>query len=50
MIELESDHVTEVFTGFGRKGVRAEKVAMEVYRDVQTYLKSNVPVGIDLAD
>ncbi|MFW6171443.1 MAG: RNA 3'-terminal phosphate cyclase [Planctomycetota bacterium] len=50
LIELESDHVTEVFTGFGRKGVRAEKVAMEAYRDVQTYLKAEVPVGVHLAD
>ncbi|MFO7904147.1 MAG: RNA 3'-terminal phosphate cyclase [Planctomycetota bacterium] len=50
LIELESDHVTEVFTGFGRKGVRAEKVAMEACRDAHAYLESGVPVGIHLAD
>jgi len=29
MIELETEHVTEVFTAFGRLGVRAEDVAKE---------------------
>jgi RNA 3'-terminal phosphate cyclase (ATP) len=29
-IELASRHVTEVFTGFGRLGVKAEHVADEV--------------------
>ena len=27
MVEVESEHVTEVFTGFGEKRVRAEAVA-----------------------
>ena len=31
-VEIASEHVTEVFTAFGRTGVRAEKVADEVVR------------------
>ena len=50
MIELESQHVTEVFTAFGRQGTRAENVAREVAREARAYLKANVPVGPHLAD
>jgi RNA 3'-terminal phosphate cyclase (ATP) len=50
MIELESEHVTEVFTSFGRIGVRAEDVATECLREAQDYLAADVPVGPHLAD
>jgi len=50
MIELESPHVTEVCTGFGKIGVRAEQVASSVLRDARKYLKADVPVGEHLAD
>ncbi len=50
MIELESEHVTEVFTGFGRLGVRAEDVAAECLHEAQAYLAADVPVGPHLAD
>ncbi len=50
MIELESEHVTEVFTGFGRLGVRAEEVAAECLREAKEYLAAEVPVGPQLAD
>jgi RNA 3'-terminal phosphate cyclase (ATP) len=50
MIELESEHVTEVFTGFGQKGVRAERVAEQVWTEAQRYLDAGVPVGEHLAD
>ena len=49
-IEIESDHITEVFTGFGEKGVSAEKVAKRAVKSVQEYLAFNVPVGRYLAD
>jgi RNA 3'-terminal phosphate cyclase (ATP) len=49
-IELESEQVTEVFTGFGRVGVRAERVAAEALREARDYEHSNVPVGPHLAD
>ncbi len=48
--EIECEHVTEVFTAFGRQGVSAEKVADEVVRDVRKWLKRGVPVGEYLAD
>lgn len=50
MIELESDHITEVFAGFGQLGVKAEEVAAESLREAQAYLTADVPVGTHLAD
>jgi RNA 3'-terminal phosphate cyclase (ATP) len=50
LIELESDHVCEVFTGFGERGVRAELVAERVVDEVRSYLASEAPIGPHLAD
>lgn len=50
MIELESENITEVFTGFGQIGVRAEEVAMQALRQARDYLAAEVPVGTYLAD
>jgi RNA 3'-terminal phosphate cyclase (ATP) len=50
MIEIDSQHVTEVFTGFGRHGVRAEHVAEETLREARDYIAAGVPVGPYLAD
>jgi len=50
MIQLESEHVTEVFTGFGKVGVRAEHVASSALKDARHYMKADVPVGEYLAD
>jgi len=50
LVEIESRHVTEVFTGFGQKGLPAEKVAARVVRKAKQYLKAGVPVGVHLAD
>ena len=49
-VAVESDQITEVFTGFGEKGVSAEKVAKRVAKSVQEYLAFNAPVGRYLAD
>ena len=49
-VEIESDNITEVFTGFGEKGISAEKVAKQTAKSVQEYLAFNVPVGRYLAD
>jgi RNA 3'-terminal phosphate cyclase (ATP) len=49
-VEIESDNITEVFTGFGEKGVSAEKVAKQTVKSVREYLAFNVPVGRYLAD
>lgn len=47
---VESENITEVFTGFGRRGLPAEEVSTSVIDRVQDYLDANVPVGPHLAD
>jgi RNA 3'-terminal phosphate cyclase (ATP) len=49
-LEIESENITEVFTGFGEKGTSAEKVAKRAVKSVLEYLAVNVPVGRYLAD
>src|SRR5262245_53314739 len=50
LLELESEHVTEIFTGIGRQGVKAEKVAGDAVRKMLEYVEADVPVGKHLAD
>jgi RNA 3'-terminal phosphate cyclase (ATP) len=50
LLEIESEQVTEVFTGFGERGVSAEAVAERVIEDVRCYLKAGMPIGPYLAD
>ena len=50
MAEVVCEQITEVFTGFGRRGVPAERVAEEVGREARRYLEAGVPVGTHLAD
>jgi len=50
LIELECEHVTEIFSGFGQVGVRAEAVALRALDDARAYLAAGVPVGKYLAD
>lgn len=50
MLEVESEHVTEVFTAFGERGVRAEAVAEGVAEEARHYLDAGVPVGEHLCD
>jgi RNA 3'-terminal phosphate cyclase (ATP) len=50
LVEIASEHVTEVFAAFGERGLRAEKVAGRVAREVREYLSADVPVGSHLAD
>ncbi len=50
LIELASEHVTEVFTGFGRPRVPAETVAKRAAREAHKYRAAGVPVGAHLAD
>ena len=49
-IEIESRNVTEVFTGFGERGVRAEAVADRAVQEARRYLKGEAAVGEYLAD
>jgi RNA 3'-terminal phosphate cyclase (ATP) len=50
LVEIESEQVTEVFTGFGKRGVPAERVAADVWRETSEYLDAGIPVGTHLAD
>jgi len=50
VLEVEREHVTEVVTGFGEKGLPAERVADRATREVGVYLDAGVPVGEHLAD
>lgn len=49
-VEIACEHVTELFTAFGRRGVRAERVAQEAAEQATEYLESNAAVGPYLAD
>jgi len=50
LVEVESEQVTEVFTGFGEKMVRAETVADHAADETLAYIAADVPVGVHLAD
>jgi RNA 3'-terminal phosphate cyclase (ATP) len=51
LVEITSENITEIFTGFGERGVKAETVAKGVADKVQEYLSADdVPVGEYLAD
>ena len=49
-LTVACEHITEVFTGFGERGVRAETVAAQAVQAVQCYLAADVAVGEHLAD
>lgn len=50
-IEIKSENVTEVFTGFGERGVKAEAVAERVVGEAKEYIAADgIPVGRHLAD
>lgn len=49
-IEIEAENVTEVITGFGRRGVPAETVAHRAALEAAAYLSADAPVGVHLAD
>jgi RNA 3'-terminal phosphate cyclase (ATP) len=50
LIAADYTHVSELATGFGRRGVPAEKVAMEAVECWTAYEQSEAPVGEHLAD
>jgi RNA 3'-terminal phosphate cyclase (ATP) len=50
IVEIESEHVTEVFTWIGEKRVSAETVAERACREATSYLDAGAPVGEHLAD
>ncbi len=50
LIELSSEHVTELFSCVGERGVPAEEVARRAASEARQYLQAGVPVGEHLAD
>jgi RNA 3'-terminal phosphate cyclase (ATP) len=50
ILEIESEHVTEVVSSIGEKRVSAETVADRACREARRYLDADVPVGQHLAD
>ncbi|HEV2914287.1 MAG TPA: RNA 3'-terminal phosphate cyclase [Pyrinomonadaceae bacterium] len=49
-IRLESEQVTEIVTGMGERGVRAETVAERAVAEARSYIETGAPVGVHLAD
>ncbi|MCP5045576.1 MAG: RNA 3'-terminal phosphate cyclase [bacterium] len=50
LVKLRSEHVTEVFSGFGKKGRPLRDVAEEAAVQARTYLENNLTAGRYLAD
>ena len=50
MTELEFEHVSELCSSFGEKGIRAARVADKAVCAIRKYLLSEAPVGEYLAD
>ncbi len=50
LVTLAHEHVTEVFSAFGEKAVRAENVARQALQEARRYIVSNAAVGEHLAD
>src|SRR5207237_402493 len=49
-IDIEGEQLTEVFTGVGERGVRAEQIAARVVHEAKKYLEVSAPVVEHLAD
>lgn len=50
LLTLQHKHVTEVFAGFGEKGINSEAVATRVADQARQYLRAGAAVGEHLAD
>ena len=50
LLEMEAEHVTEVFTSFGERGRSAEEVARQAVEAASSWLSAEVPVDEHLAD
>lgn len=50
VIDVVSEHVTEVVTSFGEKGLPSDQVARRAVGEVRAYLGSDAPIGPHLAD
>ena len=50
VLEIQTEHVTAIFTGFGERGRPAEEVAREAVDAAKAWLQAEVPVDEYLAD
>lgn len=50
MVKLRSANITETFTAFGERGVKAETIAHRLAGEVRKHVASELPVGEHLAD
>ncbi len=50
LVRIERGRATEIFTGFGQRGVPAEKVAGAAVAEAKAFLATRMPVGPHLAD
>ena len=50
LLRLQFENVTELFSGFGERHVRAETVARRAVRELRAYLDSGAAIGPYLAD
>jgi RNA 3'-terminal phosphate cyclase (ATP) len=50
LVTMESEEVTEVFTGFGKRGVHSSVVVSGLAQEYRAYAGTEVPVGPHLAD
>ncbi len=50
VITVKSEEITEVFTGFGQKSLRAEAIARGAADRAEDYIARGAPVGSHLAD
>jgi len=50
VVDVETESATEVFSGFGERGVRAETVGRRLAGQVRRFIDADVPVGPHLAD
>lgn len=50
LVEVPSQELTEIISGIGERGLRAETLAEQVATEFNAYMKADVPVGEHLAD
>jgi len=50
VLEIQTEHVTAIFTGFGERGRPAEEVARGAVDAARTWMEADVPVDEHLAD
>jgi len=50
VLDIEAEHVSAIFTGFGERGRPAEEVAQEAIEAAKVWLAADVPVDGHLGD